>query len=188
MLSALFVLLSVVFLDVTLSGDNAVVIGMAANTLHESQRTRALIFGMSLAVICRIILSLFAISLLQYRLISVLGGLGLFWVAYKLGNDLFEKTEKKEPKLPEGKTFWATIGLIAVADISMSLDNVLAIAGIARNNPLTMVIGLVLSIALVAFAARFLADLLEKFKWLNWVGVGLIIAVAIDLVLGFQAV
>jgi YjbE family integral membrane protein len=187
MLSALIVLLSVVFLDVILSGDNAVVIGMAANTLPQAERIRAIIFGMTLAAITRICLSLFAISLLHYRLISIIGGFGLFWVAYRLGNTIFHKDTKDQEPPKAGKDFLSTIGLIAIADVSMSLDNVLAVAGIARNNPIIMVIGLVLSIAFVGVASKIMADLLEKFKWLNWVGVGLIVMVATELIVGIKA-
>lgn len=184
MLSALLVLMSVIFLDVILSGDNAVVIGMAANTLPKDERIRAIGFGMALAAVTRIVLSLFAISLLHYRVISIIGGFGLFWVAYRLGDTIFHKEEGKPPKA--GKDFISTIALIAVADVSMSLDNVLAVAGIARNNPVIMVIGLILSIAFVAVAAKLMADLLERFKWLNWVGVGLIVMVAVELIVGIQ--
>lgn len=190
MITALIVLTSVIFLDILLSGDNAVVIGMAANTLPKDQRVRAIVYGMILAAITRIIFSLFAISLLHYRIISIVGGIGLFWVAFKLGKTiLFKESDEEKPgKVRQGKDLWSTIALIAVADISMSLDNVLAVAGIARNNPFVMVLGLIVSIACVAYGAKIMAGLLERFKWLNWVGVGLISAIALELVFGVQAV
>jgi YjbE family integral membrane protein len=191
MLSALLVLASVIFLDVLLSGDNAVVVGMAANTLPKSQRTQAIAFGMVLAALTRIVLSLFAISLLQYRIISIVGGLGLFWVTYKLVKDIIAKDEageQQEASPKQGKSLLSIIWMIAIADISMSLDNVLAVAGIARNNPFMLVIGLMASIACVAFGAKLASRLMEKFHWLNWVGVGLIVVVAVELVIGVQPV
>lgn len=188
MISALIVLVSVIFLDVVLSGDNAVVIGMAANTLPKSERIKAITFGMGLAAICRIILSLFAISLLHYRAISIVGGLGLFWVAYRLGKDIYFKEKEEHAPPRQGTNFWSAIGLIAVADISMSLDNVLAVAGIARNNPLILVLGLVLSIACVGLASKLMSDLLDRYKWLNWVGVGLIVMIATELIVGIKAI
>lgn len=189
MLSLLIVLASVIFLDVILSGDNAVVVGMAANTLPESQRNFAIIYGMTLAATARIILSLFAVALLHYRFISIIGGLSLFWVAYKLGRSIYKQTEPgAPPPIPQGKALLATIGIIAVADISMSLDNVLAVAGIARHNPFVMVLGLIFSIACLAYASKLVSGLLEKFKWLNWAGVGLIIVVALELVFGIKAI
>lgn len=188
MLSALLVLASVIFLDVLLSGDNAVVVGMAANELPKNQRNKAIVLGMILAAVTRIILSLFAISILQYRIVSVIGGFGLLWVAYRLGKDILakEKSEAKDAPKPKSESLWAIVWVIAVADISMSLDNVLAVAAVARNNPFILVVGLVASIACVALCAKFASGLLEKFKWLNWVGVGLIVVIAAELVAGIQ--
>lgn len=190
MLSALLVLLSVIFLDILLSGDNAVVVGMAANTLPKNQRNKAIALGMVMAAISRIALSLFAISLLQYRIISVIGGLGLFWVAYRLVKEILAKDEAGEDGAPkkQGKTLLSIIWVIAVADISMSLDNVLAVAAVARNNPFILVIGLIASIACVAFGAKLASKLMERWHWLNWVGVGLIVVIALELVSGIKAV
>lgn len=190
MLSALLVLASVIFLDIMLSGDNAVVIGMAANTLPKNQRNKAIVLGMILAAVTRIILSLFAVSLLQYRLISIFGGMGLFWVAYKLVREILSKDsdEEKEDAPKDGRTLMSIIWVIAVADISMSLDNVLAVAAIARNNPFILVIGLVVSIACVAVGAKLVAKLMERWHWLNWVGVGLIAIIATELIFGIKTV
>lgn len=187
LLTLLFVLVSVVFLDILLSGDNAIVIGMAANALPENQRSKAILYGMALAALARIAFSLFAIALLHHRLISIIGGISLFWVAYKLAKDiLIDEADGDEPK--QGKSLWSTVGLITVADISMSLDNVLAVAGIARNNPFIMVIGLIISIACLGYAAKLVTGLLDRFPWLRWLGVGLIVLIAVELVLGIQAI
>lgn len=186
MLTTLIVLISVIFLDIILSGDNAVVVGMAANTLPADKRNKAIIYGMTLAAIARIVFSLFAVSLLHYRLISIIGGLGLFWVAFRLGKGILTKESKPEAK--QGTELWSTITLIAVADVSMSLDNVLAVAGVARNNPVILVIGLIVSIACLGYGAKILSGLLERFQWLNWAGVVLIVVIAVDLLCGFQAI
>lgn len=191
MLSALLVLVSVVFLDVLLSGDNAVVIGMAANTLPKVQRNTAIFLGMVVTALARIIFSLFAVSLLKYRAVSIAGGFVLLWVIYKLVKDILaEKKEEEEGSAPEKprKSLLSTIGIIAAADISMSLDNVLAVAALARNNPFILVIGLVTSIALLGFGAKLVSKLLEKWPWLSWVGAALIFVIALELIFGVRTV
>lgn len=190
MLSMLLVLATVIFLDVVLSGDNAVVIGMAANTLPAAQRNQAIVFGMAMAAVTRIILCLFAISMLHYRVIEIIGGFALIFVDGKLIqgilNDRMDCAEEKKPP-KGGKTFWSTLGIIALADISMSLDNILAVAATARNNPVIMTLGLICSIAFVALGAKIVSSLLEKWKWLNWAGVVLIAMVSLELILGVKA-
>lgn len=185
MLSALLVVTSVVFLDILLSGDNALVVGMAANTLPEKFRNGAIALGMAGAAIVRIALSLCAVALLRYRIVSILGGLALIWVVYRLANDILEP---KEPGgvLPkaQGESVLSVIWIITLADISMSLDNVLAVAAVARDHPFLLVFGLIVSIACVALGAKIASRLLEKYHWLNWVGVGLITLVAIELIGG----
>lgn len=188
MLTALLVFASVILLDVLLSGDNAVVVAMAANTLPEVDRGRAILCGMILAAIARICFSLFTVSLLHYRFISIIGGIGLLWVAFRLGRDVLKHKDREPGAVHQGKDFLTAIGLIAVADISMSLDNVLAVAGIARNNPVMLVFGLVVSIACVGFGAKIVSGLLERWKWLNWAGVALIAVVALELVFGVHGV
>lgn len=188
MLTILFVLVSVIFLDIILSGDNAVVVAMAANTLPPEQRNRAIIYGMGLAAIARIVFSLFAISLLHYRVISIIGGISLLWVAYKLGRSILIDAGDGDDAPKQGKDLWSTITLIAIADISMSLDNVLAVAGVARNNPFILVLGLIVSIGCLGYGAKVMAGLLERFSWLNWAGVVLITVVAVELIFGIQTI
>lgn len=190
MINALVVLISVVFLDVLLSGDNAVVIGMAANTLPKVQRNTAIFLGMVVAALARIIFSLFAVSLLKYRAVSIAGGFVLLWVIYKLVKDILAEKKEEEGSAPEKprKSLLSTIGIIAAADISMSLDNVLAVAALARNNPFILVIGLVTSIALLGFGAKLVSKLLEKWPWLSWVGAALIFVIALELIFGVRTV
>lgn len=189
MLSGILVLVSVVFLDVLLSGDNAVVVGMAANTLPENLRNRAIMYGMAMAAVCRIALSLFALALLRYRLVSIVGGVGLLWVAYKLLMEILkgDEDEEKGPPKRKGDDLLSTMLIIAVADVSMSLDNILAVSALARNNPAILVFGLVVSITCMAFAAKLASKLLASYKWLNWVGFGLIIIIAFELIFGIKS-
>lgn len=177
----ILVFVAVVFLDVILSGDNALVIGAAANTLPKTERNIAIVFGMVLAAATRILLSLFAVSLLHYRLVGFVAGLTLMFVDGILLKGIVENNlQAKEPK--QGKTFWNTIGIIALSDISMSLDNILAVAGVARNHPVIMSLGLICSIAFVGFGAKLASSLLEKWKFLNWVAFVLILFVALELI------
>lgn len=177
----LFLLGSVIFLDACLSGDNAVVIAMAANGLEKSVRDKAIFSGMLLAAVLRIILAFFAVNLLQYQWIGVAGGLALLWVAYGLFKDMKPQSESGVPEAKPVKTLAHAMVTIIVADISMSLDNVLAVAALARGHVIVMAIGILASIAMLAFAARWIADLISKRPWLNWVGIAMIVYVAIDL-------
>lgn len=190
MINAILVFASVIFLDIVLSGDNAVIIGIAINTLPNKYRKQAMLFGMTLAAAARIVFSLCAIELLQYRIISVVGGLGLLWIVYKLVKDSLageSYAADKHTKTISDSDLFKTVLVIAMADISMSLDNVLAVAAVARNNPFILVVGLVVSIACVGFGAKLTSTLLEKFPWLNWVGVGLVSIVALELIFGVHA-
>lgn len=175
----LMLLGSVIFLDMCLSGDNAVVVAMAANTLKPEDRDRAIFAGMGLAACLRAVLALIASTLLHWHFVGFLGGLALLWVAYRLVRSMAETEEAKPPE-----TIGSALLTIVVADVSMSLDNVLAVASIARHHPFVMVLGILASIFILMFAARRVADLMQSYKWLNWVGVLLIVWVAIDLMSG----
>lgn len=180
----LFLLVSVIFLDACLSGDNAVVIAMAANGLEKAQRDKAILGGMVLAAVLRIIFAIFALTLLQYRWIGFVGGLALMWVAYGLFRDMRPKEEIGEAPPKKVKTLAHAMVTIVIADLSMSIDNVLAVAGMARGHPVVMAIGILASIAMLAFVARWIADLLAKRPWINWIGIGMIVYVALDLITG----
>jgi YjbE family integral membrane protein len=181
----LLLLGSVIFLDICLSGDNAVVVAMAANGVKKELRDAAIFLGMGLAAVLRILLALIATTLLNNHWIAFIGGLLLLWVAYNLGKDLFAKAQDDGKEMPNrSHTMWSALLTIVAADISMSLDNILAIAGLARNHGIIMAIGILASIFILVFVARHVATLLEKHKWLNWVGLVLIIYVAFDLISG----
>lgn len=176
--AAILALLGVILLDLVLSGDNAVIIGTVAAGLPEKDRNRAIMFGMALAVILRIILSLFAVYLLMIPGLQFFGGAALLWVAYGMYKDLTDdgelndSTETRHPK-----TFASALFAITIADLSMSIDNVLAVAGTAKDHWEVMVFGLVLSIALMAFAAKLVSNLIDRFTWIAWIGLALILFV-----------
>lgn len=179
----LFLLGSIIFLDVCLSGDNAVVIAMAANGLPEKQRDSAISGGMVLACAVRIVLALFATFLLANHWVAFLGGLGLLWVAYKLFLQIRGKAAGPSTVTP-AVSYTDALLLIMVADITMSLDNVLAVAALARNHWFLMILGITASIVFLTYAAKWVAKLLEKYPWINWVGLLMIVYVAVDLISG----
>ena len=175
----IFSFLQVILIDLVLSGDNAVIIGTLAAGLAVGLRNKAIMWGMGLAVAMRILLSLGVVYVLKIPGIMAIGGLLLFYVAYKMYKDLTDdgelndSTETKQPK-----TFMAAIGAIAMADFSMSLDNVLGVAGAAAGHIPSLVTGLVLSVALMGFAAKWISTLIDKHKWIAWLGLGLIVFIA----------
>jgi YjbE family integral membrane protein len=179
----LFLLGSIIFLDVCLSGDNAVVIAMAANGLPEKQRDSAISGGMVLACAVRIVLALFATFLLANHWVAFFGGLGLLYVGYKLFLQI-RSGEVGPAEMKPATSYGDALLLIMLADITMSLDNVLAVAALARSHWLLMILGITASIVFLTYAAKWVAKLLEKYHWINWVGLVMILWVALDLISG----
>lgn len=180
-----FILLgSIIFLDACLSGDNAVVIAMAANALKASMRDAAIYGGMALAAVARIALALMATTLLQLPWVGFLGGVGLLWVSYRLFLALKNPESEAVKAAARPLSLAAALITIVVADISMSLDNVLAVAALARGHVFIMALGILASVAMLAFAAKWVADVMRKRPWLNWIGLALIVYVAVDLIAG----
>lgn len=176
---------SVIFLDICLSGDNALVVAMAANGVKPELRDAAIYTGMGLAAVLRIALAMVATALLNYHFVGFLGGVALFWVAYRLFKGVIESAPAgTSGETHKAKTLRSALLTIIAADVSMSLDNVLAIAAMARNHPLVMALGIAGSIFILVFVARRVADLLQSHRWLNWVGLALIVWVAVDLISG----
>jgi len=184
LLFPLILLGSVIFLDICLSGDNAVVVAMAANALPKESRDNAIFLGMSLACLLRIVLAIAATALLRSHILAFVGGLALLWVAYRLGKDLLNKAEDEPGKVKPCGSLGGALATIVIADASMSLDNVLAVAALARNHPFIMILGIAASIAMLAFVARKIATLLDRYPWINWVGLVLIVWVALDMIFG----
>jgi YjbE family integral membrane protein len=185
--SQLYVFATVVVIDLVLAGDNAVVVGMAASGLPREQQRRVIMIGIVLALLFRIMFALIAVQLLEIIGLLLAGGLLLLWVAWKMWRELHPPAsaalETGEQRRHDGaKTQTTAIVQIAVADVSMSLDNVLAVAGAARDHPVLLGIGLVLSIALMGVAASFIAGILERYRWLNYLGLGIITLVAATMI------
>lgn len=176
---AALALLQVLAIDLVLAGDNAVAVGLAAAGLPVGQRRRAILIGVAVAVVARIGFALAAVQLLQVTGLLLAGGLLLAWVCWKMWRDLrASQASQEDAAVPQAKSFGAAVIQILVADISMSLDNVLAVAGAARDHPALLVAGLLLSIALMGIAASWIARLLERYRWIGYIGLGIVAIVA----------
>ena len=186
-LSALTAFVQVVFIDLTLAGDNAVVIGLAVRNLSSQQKQKAIMAGVSLAAIIRILLALIATRLLTIIGLTLTGGLLLLWVCWRMYREIRHNTVEtsfsEENIHPQQGDLKTAILRILIADISMSLDNVLAVAGAAHKQPVILVLGLALSVILMSIAATLIAGLLERYKWISWVGLLIIFGVAVKLII-----
>jgi YjbE family integral membrane protein len=193
---ALVAFFKVIMIDLVLAGDNAIVIGMAAAGLPKEMRAKAILVGIIAATVMRIVFALVAVQLLQVIGLVLVGGILLLWVCWKMwrelresqhddddGKAISEDFEHDGPTTPRAKkTFAQAAWQIVIADISMSLDNVLAVAGAAREHPWVLISGLALSIALMGLAASFIAKLLNKYKWIAYVGFAIILYVALEMI------
>lgn len=180
-LSSLAALFQVVFIDVALAGDNAVVVGLAVAGLPARQRRFALMIGVSAAIVIRIGLGLIALRLLAILGLTLAGGLLLLWVAWRLWRELQARAPARA-KVPPRKRMRTAMIQIVAADVSMSLDNVLAIAGAARNEPVVMIIGLTLSVALMGVGAELIARFMEQKRWIGWAGLAIVLYVALRMI------
>jgi len=178
---ALAALASVVVIDLVLAGDNAIVVALAASGLAPAQRRRVIMAGIVIATALRIALSLFAVALLAIVGLTLAGGILLLWVAWKLYRELHEAAPTAAAGAPP-KSFGRALFQVVAADLSMSLDNALAVAGTARDHFIVLVIGLLLSVGLMALAASMVARLLARYRWLAWLGVAIVAAVALRLI------
>lgn len=193
---ALAALAQVIMIDLVLAGDNAVVIGLAAAGLPKEQRGRAILIGIIAATVLRIAFASVTVQLLQVIGLLLAGGVLLLWVCWKMwrelrisahemreAENLLDGDETNDPAdtVPPRKTLGQAIWQITLADVSMSLDNVLAVAGAAREHPVILIFGLGLSIALMGLAASFIASLLQKHRWIAYVGLAIILYVALDM-------
>jgi YjbE family integral membrane protein len=179
---------SVVIIDLVLAGDNAVVVGMAASGLPHEKRRRVIAVGIALALACRILFALIAVQLLAIIGLLLAGGLLLLWVAWKMWRELEPRAafhfsgSPREACRPVVKRPSTAIWQIAIADVSMSLDNVLAVAGAARDHMAMLIFGLVLSIALMGAAATVIARFLERYRSLSYIGLAIITIVALSMI------
>ena len=186
-------LLSVVIVDVVLAGDNAIVVGMAAAGLPVERRRRVIVLGIAVATILRILLAYFAVQLLAIIGMTLAGGVLLLWVSWKMYREFREMQVAERATAAAGgccrsrdptqrKSAGQALTQIVLADLSMSLDNVLAVAGIARDHFELLAFGLVLSVALMGIASTYIARLLDRHFWISWVGLGIITFVALRMI------
>lgn len=177
-------LLNIAMIDLVLAGDNAIIVGLAASRVAPEMRTKVIFWGITAAVFLRIFFAAITIQLLAVIGLTLAGGLLLLFVCWKMyrqittGNDHTQAAAA--PEKPMG--FWSAVGLITLADVSMSLDNVLAVAGAAKGSTLVLVIGLAVAIILMAVASRMIAGLLVKHPWITWIGLFIILWVALDMI------
>ena len=188
-LSQLTALLSVIIIDVVLAGDNAIVVGMAAAGLAPERRRRAVLLGIGAATVLRIGFAAIALELLEIIGLTLAGGLLLLWVSWKLYRELRQASHARaaaggSAPPPSPKTIGQAVTQIVVADLSMSLDNVLAVAGVARTQaePWVLFLGLILSVALMGVASSLLARMLARYPWLSWFGLAIIAVVALRMI------
>jgi YjbE family integral membrane protein len=185
-------LINVIVIDVVLAGDNAIIVGLAASRVKEELRSKVILWGIVGAVLLRIVFAVLATQLLAIVGLLLAGGLLLLWVCWKMYWELTHKGEKRvgshglaartgQP-VERRMSFRAAVTQIVVADVSMSLDNVLAVAGAAKGSTSVLIIGLAIGIVLMAVAANFIADLLARYPWIAWIGFLVILYVALDMV------
>jgi len=173
----------IVFIDLVLAGDNAIIIGMVASQFPVEQRKKIIFWGIGAAVILRIILTLLTAYLLQINGLRLVGGLALLYICYKLYKDVINKSNSDEENIKvNNSTFMKAIWTVLIADFTMSLDNVLGVAGAAKDHYLLLIFGLVLSIILMATAATLISGWIKKYSWIGWLGLIAILAVAIELI------
>ena len=191
----LVALLQIIIIDVVLAGDNAIVVGLAASRVAPEIRARVIIWGLAGAVALRILFAAIATQLLAIIGLTFAGGILLLWVCWKMYREIrrgsLAESDERPPQsvgaaaAPEAArpmSFWSAIVQILIADLSMSLDNVLAVAGAAQGHLWVLVIGLLLSIVLMAIAANYIARLLGRYHWITWIGLAIILFVAVDMI------
>ena len=183
MIEQLIIFFQIVFIDLVLAGDNAIIIGMVASQFKGDIRKKIIFWGIGAAIVLRIIFTLLTAYLLQINGLKTIGGLLLFYIAYKLYKDVIKEGINDEKKIKtDGSNIYKAITTVIIADISMSLDNVLGVAGAARDHYSLLVFGLILSIVLMATVATIISKLIKKHKWIGWLGLAAILVVAIELI------
>ena len=176
------ILTQIIFIDLVLAGDNAIIIGMVASKFPVDQRKKVIFWGIGGAVILRIILTLLTAYLLQITGLRLIGGLLLLYIVYKLYVDVIKGASDEEDVKVDNSSFLKAIWTVLIADFTMSLDNVLGVAGAAGHHYHLLVFGLVLSIVLMAVAANLISGWIKKYKWIAWIGLLAILVVAVELI------
>jgi len=176
------ILTQIIFIDLVLAGDNAIIIGMVASKFPPDQRKKVIFWGIGGAVVLRIILTLLTAYLLQITGLRLIGGILLLYIVYKLYVDVIKGAAKNEDIKVDNSSFLKAIWTVLLADFTMSLDNVLGVAGAAGHHYHLLIFGLILSIVLMAVAANLISGWIKKYKWIAWLGLLAILIVAIDLI------
>ena len=183
MTEQIIIFFQIVFIDLVLAGDNAIIIGMVASQFDQNLRRKIIFWGIGAAIILRILFTLLTAYLLQINGLKTIGGLLLLYIAYKLYMDVIRNEIQDTNKIKaDQSTFFKAIMTVIIADVSMSLDNVLGVAGAARDHYTLLVFGLILSIVLMATVATIISKWIKKYKWIGWLGLLAIVAVAIELI------
>ena len=178
----LTILGQIIFIDLVLAGDNAIIIGMVASKFPVEQRKKVIFWGIGGAVILRIILTMFTAYLLQITGLRLIGGLLLLYIVYKLYVDVIKGQSDEEDIKVDNSSFMKAIWTVLLADFTMSLDNVLGVAGAAGDHYILLIFGLALSIVLMATAANLISGWIKKYKWIAWAGLLAILVVAVELI------
>ena len=180
-------LVNIIMIDLVLAGDNAIIVGLAASRVPKEIRSKVIFWGIAAAVVLRIFFAAITVQLLAIIGLTLAGGLLLLWVCWKMylqittghhHGDIETTSAQSQGEL----SFWSAVGLITIADVSMSLDNVLAVAGASKGSTLVLVIGLFVAIVLMAVASHYIANLLVKYPWITWIGLLIILWVALDMI------
>ena len=183
MIEEIVIFFQIVFIDLVLAGDNAIIIGMVASQFKDDIRKKIIFWGIAAAIILRIIFTLLTVYLLQINGLKAIGGLLLLYIAYKLYKDVIKNGIKVDKKIQaDSPNYFKAIMTVVIADVSMSLDNILGVAGAAREHYTLLVFGLILSILLMATVATVISKWIKKYKWIGWLGLLAILAVAIELI------
>jgi len=183
MIEQTVIFFQIVLIDLVLAGDNAIIIGMVASQFDNNLRKKIIFWGIGLAIVLRIIFTLITAYLLQISGLKLIGGLLLLYIAYKLYKDVIKGQVESQKNFNAGKSnLLKAIMTIVIADVSMSLDNVLGVAGAARDHYILLVFGLILSILLMATVATAISKWIKKYKWIGWLGLLAVLAVALELI------
>ena len=183
MIEQIVIFFQIVFIDLVLAGDNAIIIGMVASQFKDDVRKKIIFWGIGAAIVLRIVFTLLTAYLLQINGLKTIGGLLLLYIAYKLYKDVIKNEINEEQKIQaDNSNFFKAIMTVIIADVSMSLDNVLGVAGAAKDHYFLLVFGLILSIILMATVATVISKWIKKYKWIGWLGLIAILAVAFDLI------
>ena len=184
MTEQIIIFFQIVLIDLVLAGDNAIVIGMVASQFDNNLKKKIIFWGIAIAIILRIVFTIITAYLLQINGLRLIGGLLLLYIAYKLYKDVIKKNEDADNRKikTDNSTFFKAIATLIIADVSMSLDNVLGVAGAAKEHYILLVFGLILSIVLMATVANIVSKWIKKHKWIGWLGLVAILVVAIELI------